>query len=71
MHFTEKGYRAKDSPELIHSDLCGSMNVKARGCFELFKVWLYLMGHKYEALKKFKEYKTEVENLLSKKIKIL
>ena len=29
------------------------------------------MGHKTEALEKFKEYKVEVENLLSKKIKIL
>ncbi|KAA0026154.1 gag/pol protein [Cucumis melo var. makuwa] len=29
------------------------------------------MNHKTEALEKFKEYKTEVENLLSKKIKIL
>ena len=29
------------------------------------------MRHKSEALEKFKEYKTEVENLLSKKIKIL
>ena len=29
------------------------------------------MGHKSEALEMFKEYKAEVENLLSKKIKIL
>ena len=29
------------------------------------------MGHKYEALKKFKVYKAEVKNLLSRKIKIL
>ena len=29
------------------------------------------MGHKTEALEKFKEYKAEVENQLSKKIKIL
>ncbi|KAA0042194.1 Retrovirus-related Pol polyprotein from transposon TNT 1-94 [Cucumis melo var. makuwa] len=33
--------------------------------------YLYLMEHKSEALEKFKEYKAEVENLLSKKIKIL
>ncbi|KAA0046798.1 DNA-binding protein HEXBP-like [Cucumis melo var. makuwa] len=33
--------------------------------------YLYLMEHKSEALEKFKEYKAELENLLSKKIKIL
>ncbi|KAA0049626.1 gag/pol protein [Cucumis melo var. makuwa] len=78
--FTGKGYRAKEPLKLIHSDLCGPMNVKARGSFEYFISfiddysrygYLYLMEHKSEALEKFKEYKAEVENLLSKKIKIL
>ncbi|KAA0051545.1 gag/pol protein [Cucumis melo var. makuwa] len=32
--------------------------------------YLYLMEHKSEALEKFKKYKAEVENLLSRKIKI-
>ncbi|KAA0032907.1 gag/pol protein [Cucumis melo var. makuwa] len=77
--FTGKGYRAKEPLELIHSDLCGPMNVKARGDFEYFISfiddysrydYLYLMEHKSEALEKFKEYKTDVENILSKKIKI-
>ncbi|TYJ98650.1 gag/pol protein [Cucumis melo var. makuwa] len=72
--FTGKGYRAKEPLELIHSDLCGPMNVKARGGFEYFISfiddysrygYLYLMEHKSEALEKFKEYKTEVENLLT------
>ncbi|KAA0036110.1 gag/pol protein [Cucumis melo var. makuwa] len=78
--FTGKGYRAKETLELIHSNLCGQMNVKARGGFEYFISfiedysmygYLYLMEHKFEALEKFKEYKAEVENLLSRKIKIL
>ncbi|KAL4035636.1 hypothetical protein IC575_004339 [Cucumis melo] len=78
--FTGKGYRAKEHLELIHSDLCGPMNVKARGGFEYFISsiddysrygYLYLMEHKSEALEKFKEYKAEVEILLSKRIKIL
>ena len=56
------------------------MNVKARGGFEYFiffiddysrYCYLYLMGNKSKALEKFKKYKAEVENLLSKKIKIL
>ncbi|KAA0047456.1 gag/pol protein [Cucumis melo var. makuwa] len=72
--FTRKGYRVKEPLELIHSDLCGPMNVKARGGFEYFISfiddysrygYLYLMEHKSEALEKFKEYKAEVENLLT------
>ncbi|TYK09545.1 gag/pol protein [Cucumis melo var. makuwa] len=72
--FIGKGYRAKEPLELIHSDLCGPMNVKARRDFEYFISfiddysrydYLYLMKHESEALEKFKEYKAEVENLLT------
>ena len=78
--FTGKDYCAKVPLELIHSDLSGSMYVKARGGYKYFISfivdysrygYLYLMEHKSKALEKFKEYKTEVENLLDKKIKIL
>ncbi|KAA0058366.1 gag/pol protein [Cucumis melo var. makuwa] len=34
--FTGKGYRAKEPLELIHSDLYGLVNAKARGGFEYF-----------------------------------
>ncbi|KAL4033283.1 hypothetical protein IC575_006370 [Cucumis melo] len=76
--FTGKGHKAKEPLELVHSDLCGPMNVKARGGFEYFITftddysrygYVYLMQHKSEALEKFKEYKAEVENALSKTIK--
>ncbi|TYK23897.1 gag/pol protein [Cucumis melo var. makuwa] len=72
--FTGTGHRAKEPLELVHSDLCGHMNVKARGGFEYFITftddcsrygYAYLMQHKSEALEKFKEYKTEVENALN------
>ena len=70
--FTVKGYRAKEPLEIIHPDLCGLMNVKTRGGFEYFISFIDdYSRHKSEALEKFKEYKVEVENLLSKKIKIL
>ena len=78
--FTGKGYKAKEPLKLIHSDLCGPMNVKKRGGYEYFISfiddysrygYLYLMEHKFEALEKFKEYKPEVENLLGKTIKTL
>ena len=73
--FTGKGYRAKEPLELIHSDLYSQMNVKARGGFECFISfiddysrcgYLYLIEHKSEALEKFKDYKAENENLLSR-----
>ena len=56
------------------------MSVEAWGGYEYFISfiddysifwYLYLMQHKSEILEKFKEYKTEVENLLGKKIKTL
>ncbi|TYJ96575.1 gag/pol protein [Cucumis melo var. makuwa] len=34
--FTGKGLRAKTPLELVHSDLCGPMNVKAQGRYEYF-----------------------------------
>lgn len=78
--FIGKGYLAKEPLELIHSDLCGSMNVKARGGFEYFISfiddysrygYIYLMHHKSDALEKFKEYKAEGKNLIGKTIKTL
>ena len=58
--FTGKYYRAKKPLELIHSDLCGPLNVKARGGFEYFISfmddysrygYLYLMGINLKLLK--------------------
>ena len=76
--FSEKDYRAKETLELVHTGLCGPMNVKARGGYEYFISfiddysrydYIYLMHQKSEALEKFREYKTEIENLLGKTIK--
>ena len=78
--FSKKCYRAKETLELVHTDLCGPMNVKAQGGNEYFISfiddytrydYLYLIHHKSEALEKFREYKTEVDNLLEKIIKTL
>ena len=78
--FSEKDYRDKETLELMHTDLCGPMNVKARGWYEYFisfidyysrHDYLYLMHHKSEAFEKFREYKIEDENLLGKTIKTL
>lgn len=34
--FSEKGNRAKEPLELIHSDVCGPINIQARGGYEYF-----------------------------------
>ena len=78
--FTINGFRAKVPLELVHSDLCGPMNVKAQAGYKYFISFIYdysryghvyLMHHKFDSLEKFKEYKAKVENKLEKTIKIL
>ncbi|WJX29428.1 hypothetical protein P8452_18069 [Trifolium repens] len=78
--FTGKGERANDLLALIHTDVCGPLNIPARGGFSYFITftddfsrygYVYLMKHKSESFEKFKEFKNEVQNQLGKNIKIL
>ena len=78
--FKAKGYRAKEVLDLVHTDLCGPMSTSARGEYEYFITfindysrygYIYLMHHKSETFKKFKEFKVEVENHRGKSIKSL
>ncbi|TYK25792.1 gag/pol protein [Cucumis melo var. makuwa] len=75
-----QGLRAKTSLELVHSNLCGPMNVKVRGGYEYFISFIddysryghvYLIQNKSDSFEKFKEYKAEVENESGKTIKTL
>ncbi|TYK01065.1 retrotransposon protein, putative, Ty1-copia subclass [Cucumis melo var. makuwa] len=75
-----QGLRAKTPLELVHSDLCGPMNVKARGDYEYFIRFIddysryghvYLIQNKSDSFEKFKEYKVEVENESGRTIKTL
>jgi hypothetical protein len=66
--FTGQSERASDLLGLVHIDVCGPMSSVARGGFQYF---IYLMRHKYESFKKFKEFQNEVQNQLSKTIKFL
>ncbi|KAH9679182.1 Integrase catalytic domain-containing protein [Citrus sinensis] len=76
----QKGHWKKDCPKIVKSNVCGPINVQARGGYEYFITftddysrygYIYLMRHKSKALEKFKEYRTETEKQLDKNIKKL
>ena len=78
--FNAKGRRAQELLELVHTDLCGPMSTQAKGGYEYFITFIddysrygyvYLMKWKSETFEKFKEFKAEVENQLSKYIKAI
>ena len=72
--------RATKLLEIIHTDVCGPMNIEARVAYRYFLTfiddlsiygYIYLMKHKSETYEKFKEFQIEVENHRNKKIKFL
>ena len=72
--------RATDLLEIIHTDVCGPMNIEARDKYHYFLIftddlsryeYIYLMKHKSETFEKFKEFQSEVKNHRNKKIKFL
>lgn len=78
--FKAKENRAKEVLELVHTDLCGPMNIQARGGYEYFVTfiddysrygYIYLLRRKSECFDKFKEYKAETEKRHGKCIKSL
>ena len=69
--FSRTMERATDLLEIIHTDVCGLMNIEARGRYHYFLIftydlsryeYIYLMKHKSETFEKFKEFESEVEN---------
>jgi transposase InsO family protein len=75
-----KAVRATQLLELIHSDICGPMNVKARHGVSYFLTFIddytrygyfQLIAHRYEALDCFKRFVVEVENQHEKSLKAL
>ena len=75
--FSAKGFRAKEPLELVHSDVCGPLNVQARGGYEYFVTFIddysryeyvYLMQRKSETFGNFKEFLAEVERQLGKSL---
>jgi hypothetical protein len=75
-----KAKRASNPSQLIHSDICGPMNVRARYGGNYFIIFIddftrfghvYLISYKFEALDCFIRYTNLVENKQSTKIKAL
>lgn len=78
--FKSSGERKEKFLQLIHSDVCGPMEVRSFGqCYYFVtfiddhsrKVFIYLMKQKSEVIQKFKEFKNMVENQVDSKIKII
>lgn len=78
--FKHTGSRAKEKLELIHSDVCGPLEVNSLGGARYFltliddyshKVFIYMLKTKDEVTECFKDFKNFVENQTERKIKIL
>lgn len=78
--FKHTGTRATELLELIHSDICGPMEVSSLGKAKYFltftddfsrKVFVYPIKNKSETLDKFKDFRNLVEKQTGKSIKIL
>lgn len=78
--FNHIGTRAENLLELVHTDVCGPINVKSMGGARFFvtfiddfskRVAVFLLKSKSEVFDKFVEYKNRAENELGKKIKTL
>ena len=72
--------RSSNLLDLVHSDICELNGILTRGGNRYFitfiddcsrYTYVYLLKHKDDAFGVFKVYKTEVENQLGRKIKIL
>jgi hypothetical protein len=64
-HFTGQSERTSELLGLVHTDVCGSMSSVVKGGFQYFinftddfnrYGYIYLMRHKFESFKKFKEF---------------
>lgn len=78
--FKSSSWRAKTKLELIHTDLCGPMQVPSLGnslYFLLFiddltrMCWVYFLSNKHEAFEKFKLFRAMVEKESGNLIKVL
>lgn len=80
LSFKSSHSRATQLLETVHSDICGPMETTSLGGAKYFitfiddfskKVFVYFLKKKSEALEKFKQFKSQVENQLECRIKCL
>jgi transposase InsO family protein len=78
--FPRSDSKAKGVMDLIHSDVCGPISTTSLSGYVYYvsfiddfsrKTWIYFLKNKYEVFIKFKEFKSLVENLSERKIKVL
>lgn len=78
--FNQTGPRATEVLEVIHSDLCGPLNVRSMGGARYIlvfvddftrKTFVYFLQSKHETVTRFAEFKALVENQCNKFIKVL
>jgi hypothetical protein len=77
--FISQSERASDLLGLVHTDICGPVSSVVRGDFQYFITfiddfsrygYIYLMRHKSQSFKKFKEFQNEVQNQLATQLNI-
>jgi hypothetical protein len=79
-HFPKRDNKAEGILELVHSNVCGPMRSTSLSRYVYYvyfiddhscNTWIYFLKSKDEVLGKFNEFKSLVENLSERKIKIL
>lgn len=73
-------YKANEPLELVHNDMCGSMQIQSLGgsyyfltCIDVNyrrKTWVHFLGKKFKAFDKFKELKALAEKQSGYHIKV-
>jgi hypothetical protein len=78
--FPQSSNQAKQHLELVHTNLCGPIQIESIGGRFYFltfiddfnrKIWIYFLRHKSETFAKFKEFKAKAEKQSGKYIKAL
>ena len=79
--FPTTGRKRGEYPlSLVHSNVCGTVNVRSPGGAKYFVMfiddkthftWVYVLKHKHEVFQKFVEWKAMVERSLGHKVKVL
>ena len=76
--FPSSSTRADEPFDLVHSDLCGKVNVKSESGAEYFLsfiddktryVWSYALSRKDQVFEKFREWKTLIEKSTGRRLK--